>query len=132
MVQGFIALQSWIGGPPRIFTTPPTHDLRTPEVRAEVNEEPMLDYIRRIYEPNLRRLITEHQKRDEQAIFVTQTTRPSMFRVEGNVVWAHDPASAGYGVALRLINSATKAVCNQNAAVCRVIDLASEISFEDD
>jgi hypothetical protein len=133
LVQGFIALQSLIGGAPKVFTAPPAQ--RGPqalEVRAETNEEPILGYIQRIYEPNLRRLIAEHEKRGEQAIFVSQTTRPSLFRVDGNTVWVGDPAMAGYIVALRLVNAATESVCKQNTPTCRFIDLALEISFQDD
>ena len=91
-----------------------------------------MEYVRRIYEPNLRRLIAEHQKRDEQVIFVSQATRPSMFRMEGDTIWVRDPGIAAYAVALGLINAATQRVCNQSAPRCRFIDLASEISFEDD
>jgi len=132
LVQGFIALQSWLGGPPKIFTgTPTQHDPARPEFRAEVDQQPIRDYIQRIYAPNLRRLIEEHRKRDEQVIFVSQAARPAMFRVEGGTIWVRDPGIAGYAVALRLINAATKAVCEQNAPACHFIDLASEISFED-
>ena len=133
LVQGFIALKSWIGGPPRVFTASLTQrDPAAPEVRAEVDPAPIMEYVRRIYEPNLRRLIAEHQKRDEQVIFVSQATRPSMFRMEGDTIWVRDPGIAAYAVALRLINAATQRVCNQSAPRCRFIDLASEISFEDD
>ena len=90
-----------------------------------------MEYVKRVYEPNLRRLIEEHRKRDEQVIFVSQTARPSMFRVEGDIIWVRDPGIAGYAVALRLVNAATEAVCNQHAPRCRFIDLASDVSFED-
>ena len=53
LVQGFIALQSWLGGPPKVFTAPPAQRFQdAPEVRAEANEQPIREYIRRIYEPN--------------------------------------------------------------------------------
>jgi hypothetical protein len=80
----------------------------------------------------LRRLIAEHEKRDEQVIFVSQAARPSMFRIEGDTIWVRDPGIAAYAVALGLINAVTQTVCNQSAPRCRFIDLASEISFEDD
>ena len=132
LIQGFIALQSWIGGSPKIFTAPLNQGgPATPEVRAQVNKEPIMDYVRRIYEPNLRHLIEEHRKRDERVIFVSQTARPSMFRVDGDTTWVRDPAIAGYAVALSLVNAATKAVCDQNAPRCRFIDLASDLSFDD-
>jgi len=133
LVQGAIALQSWLTGPPKIFTAPPASPPGPgrPEFRAAVNEQPIMDYIRRIYEPNLRRLIAEHQNRNEEAIFVSQTMRPSLFRIEGNSVWGRDPAIAGYAMALRLVNAATEAVC-RSAPTCHFIDLASEISFQDD
>jgi len=134
LVQGFIALRSWMSGPPAVFTAPSLshRDAGRPEVRAEVNEQPIMEYIQRIYEPNLRRLIAEHQQRGEVAIFVSQTARPSLFRVEGNTVWVRDPGLAAFGVALRLVNTATKGICTRNAPTCQFIDLASEISFQDD
>jgi hypothetical protein len=133
LVQGFIALKSWIGGPPRVFSASQTQrDPAAPEVRAEVDPAPIIEYVKRIYEPNLRRLIAEHEKRDEQVIFVSQATRPSMFRMQGDTIWVRDPGLAAYAVALRLTNAATQRVCNQSAPRCRFIDLASEISFEDD
>jgi len=134
LVQGVIALKGLLEGPPAIFAAaaPTVRQVELPEVRADVNQEPMLDYIRRIYEPNLLRLIAEHQTRGEQAIFVSQTARPSMFTVEGDSVWVRDPGFAGYAVALKLINTATQTVCMHNAVTCRFIDLAREISFRDD
>lgn len=133
LVQGFIALKSWLSGPPAIFSAQPaSRDASAPEVRAEVNQQPIMGYIQRIYEPNLRRLILEHQKRGEHAIMVSQTTRPSMFRVEGDTVWVRDPGVAGYVVALRLINVATRRVCLEHVPTCHFIDLASEMSFSDD
>jgi len=133
LVQGFIALKSWLSGPPAIFSALPTpRAAGAPEVRAEVKPQPILDYIRQIYEPNLRRLILEHQKRGEQPIMVSQTTRPSLFRVEGDTVWVRDPGIASYVVALRLVNAATRRICLEYAPTCHFIDLASEISFSDD
>jgi len=133
LVQGFIALKSWLSGPPAVFSASPVkRETGAPEVRAEVNQQPIVDYIRQIYEPNLRRLILEHQQRGEQAIMVSQTTRPSLFRVEGETVWVRDPGIAGYVLALRLVNAATRRVCLEHAATCRFIDLASEISFSDE
>jgi hypothetical protein len=133
LVQGYIALKSWLSGPPEVFSAAPApRQAGAPEVRAEVNEQSIADYIRQIYEPNLRRLILEHQKRREQAIMVSQTTRPSLFRVEGDTVWVRDPGVAGYVVALRLMNAATRRVCMEYASTCHFIDLASEISFSDD
>ena len=72
LVQGFIALQSWLGGPPKVFTASLVQRASNgPELRAEVDERPIKEYLRRIYEPNLRQLIEEHHKRGEQAIFVS-------------------------------------------------------------
>ena len=51
LVQGFIALKSWIGGPPRVFTASLTQrDPAAPEVRAEVDQAPIM----RIREAHLR------------------------------------------------------------------------------
>jgi len=133
LVQGFIALQSWLGGPPKVFTASLVQRASNgPELRAEVDERPIKEYLRRIYEPNLRRLIEEHHKRGELAIFVSQTMRPSVFRLEGDTIWVRDPGLAGYAVALKLTNASTQAVCAEYPSRCRFVDLASEIAFQDD
>lgn len=132
LIQGVIRLRDYFGGPPAIFLNPPQQpDPSAPEVRAEADRGPMLEYIRRVYTPNLRRIVDEHRKRGEQVIFVSQTARPAMFRREGEVYWVRDPKVAHYAVAIGLINAATETFCREAGPDCRFVDLASELVFED-
>src|SRR4029078_1164724 len=65
-------------------------------------------------------------------ILVSQPARPSQFRRQGSDVYVRNPGFAGYAVALSLVNDATGALCKERRRECHFIDLASELSFEDD
>jgi hypothetical protein len=132
LYEGLIVLRSWLSGAPDLFNGHQWVDLQASEIRAKFDEQPIMDYIRKIYEPNLRRLIAEHQTRNEQPIFVSQTIRPSLFRREGGTVLVRDRDVGVFLVALGLVNAATHAICEQNEPNCHFIDLASEVSFRDD
>ena len=133
LIQGYIRLKDWWGGPPAIFETrDPATDAGAAPIRAEANRATITDYIERIYKPNVRRLFELHKERNEQVILVSQPARPSQFRREGSDVWVLNPGFAGYAVALALVNDATAALCRERPRECHFIDLASEVAFEDD
>ena len=71
IIQSYLRLKDWFSGPPAVFgaPTPPAKTLG-PELRADVDRTPIVDYIERIYQPNLLRLFDLHRKRGEQAILV--------------------------------------------------------------
>jgi len=133
LIQGYIRLKDWWGGPPPIFEM---RDQGTnagaKEIKAEIDRTALIDYIDRIYKPNVRRLFELHKERSEQVILVSQPARPSQFRRQGSDVYVRNPGFAGYAVALSLVNDATGALCKERPRECHFIDLASELSFEDD
>jgi hypothetical protein len=133
LIQGYIRLRDWWGGPPKIFEAPDHGtDAGRNEIKAEVDGTALIDYIERIYKPNVRRLLELHQERNEKVILVSQPGRPSAFRREGSDVWVRNPGFAGYAVALSLVNDATGALCHERPGKCYFIDLASELAFEND
>jgi len=133
LIQGYIRLRDWWDGPPKIFEAPDHGtDAGRNEIKAEVDGTALIDYIERIYKPNVRRLLELHQERNEKVILVSQPARPSAFRRESSDVWVRNPGFAGYAVALSLVNDATGALCQERPGECYFIDLASELAFEDD
>src|SRR4051794_35861505 len=133
LIQGYIRLRDWWDGPPKIFEAPDHGtDAGRKEIKAEVDRTALIDYIERIYKPNVRRLLELHQERNEKVILVSQPARPSAFRRESSDVWVRNPGFAGYAVALSLVNDATGALCQERPGECYFIDLASELAFEDD
>ena len=133
LIQGTIRLKDWWSGPPAIFENQGAGTGAGRElIKAEVDRTALIDYVDRIYKPNLRRLFELHKERGEQIILVSQLARPSQFKRVGSDVWVRNSAFAGYAVALSLVNDATGTLCRERPQGCFFIDLASELRFEDD
>lgn len=102
-------------------------------VKVDVNTRDIEDYIATSYKPNLRKLIALHRGRKEKVIFVSQPAHPALIKWQGpdTYVAAWNASLGHWAVALRMINAATRGVCEAEAAdICRFVDLAGAVSFE--
>ncbi len=99
-------------------------------IRVQGDHRVLTEYIDRMYKPNLRILIGIHERHDETAILVSQTTNPALLFRQGGEVLVMNPELVSFAFALDPINAATQAVCGENPRSCRFIDLAGNISLE--
>lgn len=96
---------------------------------VQVQRAGILDYMEKMYKPNLRDILDLHRQRGETAIFVTQTANPALVsKREGNL-FVSRPELGVWAAALDEANKATEAVCKERADTCRFIDLANRIEF---
>ena len=102
-------------------------------IKVEIDARDIEDYIETAYKPNLRKLLALHRNRGEKAIFVSQSAHPAIIAWRGSdtYVSAKFPELQHWALALRLMNTATEAVCREDAA-CRFIDLAGQLRFDGD
>src|SRR5436305_7234603 len=57
IIQSYLRLKDWFSGPPAVFGAPaPPPKTLGPELSVDVDRTPIVDYIERIYQPNLLRL----------------------------------------------------------------------------
>jgi hypothetical protein len=113
------------------FTLPPGR--RSDEmVKVTVDARDIEEYVAASYKPNLRKLIALHRSHAEKVIFVSQPAHPALIKWQGpdTLVAAWNASLAHWAVALRLINGATQAVCEEDADICRFIDPAGAVDFE--
>jgi hypothetical protein len=133
LYQSFWSLMAWLKGPPEIFQVGNASSATaSPMIKAEVDSNPIRDYIEHVYKPNLLRLLELHRQRGEHVVLVSQPARPTLIRRENGIVWAHDAVLARYGVALGMINDATQSTCLEHASECHFIDLANRLTFKDE
>lgn len=132
ILQGIARLKEWVSGPGADFVShrgmaasPPG----TPMRPVQVQRAGILDYMEKMYKPNLRDILDLHRQRGETAIFVTQTANPALVsKREGNL-FVSRPELGVWAAALDEANKATEAVCKERADTCRFIDLANRIEF---
>lgn len=114
------------------FTMPAGH--RSDEmVKAKVDTRDIENYIANSYKPNLRKLIALHRSHNEKVILLSQPANPALIQWRGpdTYVAAWNAALGHWAVALRMINEASRSVCEEEAAdICRFVDLAGAVTFE--
>jgi hypothetical protein len=97
---------------------------------AKVDRTKVLAYIDTVYRPNLRTLLALHRSHGERAILVSQPLHPLAAIYKEDAVFIPVPSVAQLAVSLPMINGATKAICGEQAEVCRFVDLARELRFD--
>lgn len=132
ILQGIARLKEWMSGPGvnlvshQGIAVPPAG---TPMRSVQAERAGILNYMEKMYKPNLRDILDLHRQRGETAIFVTQTANPALIsRRERNWFVSRSELDV-WAAALDEANKATEAVCNERPDTCRLIDLAARIEF---
>jgi len=132
ILQAISRIREWVEGPSFV-----SHSVVTPDtargnelIKAEVDRADIVDYVEKMYKPNLRNLLDLHQQYGKTAIFVTQPANPALVVRKDGDVFVTKPEIARWAVALGEINAATETVCHERPGNCRFIDLANGIPFE--
>jgi hypothetical protein len=127
--KSYLRLTAWLKGPPRIFAPGASSETDDRLLKAEVNREEIREYIERVYEPNLNRLIRLHKEKGEKVILVSQPGHPSMIKRVGQDMFVRGDAPGYWAVALLMMNDATESVCRAHPGDCRFVDLARNLEF---